>query len=54
MTTKNTAYKPFNLGQIVATRGVMDTVPGERLLQSLMATQNPPPVATSKSPTKQA
>lgn len=32
MTTTNTAYKPFNLGQIVATPGVMDTVPGSRLL----------------------
>ena len=35
MTTTNTAYKPFNLGQIVATPGVMDTVPGSRLLQCL-------------------
>lgn len=35
MTTTNTAYKPFSLGQIVATRGVVDTVPNPRRLECL-------------------
>ena len=35
MTTTNTAYKPFSLGQIVATRGVVKTVPNSLLLECL-------------------
>ena len=29
----NTEYKPFSLGRIVATRGVINTVPHSRLLE---------------------
>ena len=35
MTTKNTAYKPFHSVRIVATRGAVETVPHERLMQYL-------------------
>ena len=35
MTTTNTAYKPFSLGRIVATRGVFEIVPNSRLLECL-------------------
>lgn len=33
--TKNTAFKPFSLGQIVATPGVLQTVPSARLPECL-------------------
>ena len=35
MTTTNTAYKPFTLGQIVATPGVIETVSNFYLLECL-------------------
>jgi hypothetical protein len=31
----NSAYKPFPLGRIVATRGAIETVPNHRILQCL-------------------
>jgi hypothetical protein len=35
MTTTNTAYRSFSLGQIVATRGVVEKVPNSLLLACL-------------------
>jgi len=35
MTTTNTAYKPFNLGQIVATPGALEAMSKRRLTQYL-------------------
>ena len=35
MTKQQTAFQPFTLGQIVATRGVMATVPPHRLTEAL-------------------
>ena len=36
----NKAYKPFPLGRIVATRGVIETVPNHRILQCLQLHAN--------------
>jgi len=35
MTTQKTAFQPFTLGQIVATRGVIASVPPHRLTEAL-------------------
>lgn len=35
MTKQNISYKPFSLGQIVATRGAVDTVSNSRMLECL-------------------
>ena len=36
----NTVYKPFPLGLIVATRGIIETVPNHRVLQCLQLHAN--------------